>query len=476
MEKCVGFAICGGSCTSAASNVVAFANHFASRKGIQYDNFVNAGLFAANVVLNLGSIAFFLLAAANGPVAVAMPILTGTKLLSSLVFQMGVGIGQYTKDTKIGTYVLVAASLCLIDVGPSDPSETQNVADLLSTTTAECWLACLVSILFASLAYSHQIEERGESAGKAMLLLCVMVAISTALGASMGKLLSITSGLGFVATVCAYLSCGAISFIYAAIASFHYDMEVFMPLSEVLQLIVNCLTGILVWGDGPRVRGPIAYTMVYLLFCLGVYLCVDVNVVGHMEAETEVHQAARQKGLKYLKNMTSLKVLGQHPSSNTLKYHVKVAGDLRRQIESIAEGKPPRQDDSDFRTCLKQSRVGKDLNTLQQLCADLAELCKSLFKDLHDGQHGQARNRNNEMLQKIASGVLGDNQTPLLQDSDQGKAIRRMSVSDLLSKRYQPVSMVTSESRPTYEDRAARQVPRKTTKDFEWQGAPKMDA
>merc|ERR550532_3939988 len=119
-----------------------------------------------------------------------------------------------------------------------------------------------------------------------MCLVCTVVAVSTALGASVGKLLSITSGLAFVVTVFFYLGLGVVSFASTATASFKYDQEFFMPLSECLQLLVNCVTGLLVWGDLPRVQEKLAYFLVYVLICLGVYLCMSFAVLETRTEET----------------------------------------------------------------------------------------------------------------------------------------------------------------------------------------------
>jgi len=304
MEKCIVFASVGGLCASAASNVIALANDRASKSNKKMGFCANLILLLANLILNFGSVGCFLLSVAHGPVSVAMPLVTASKLLSSMWFQLACGLGQYTKNVRVGTYVLVASSLCLIDCGPKDPIGPEpNVMEMLSATTAKCWLLFLVVTLIISMASYHLLALRTNGQQKYGLVpVCAVVAISTALGASVGKTLSLTEGTRLEVAVCAYLICGVASFLYAAKGAFNYEIELFLPLSEVLQLLVNALTGVLVWGDLSRTPQQLSYAMVYILICLGIYDCMSydllarkrkVGVFGLLHAANKVIGAQR---------------------------------------------------------------------------------------------------------------------------------------------------------------------------------------
>mmetsp|Transcript_94728 Transcript_94728/g.282915 ORF Transcript_94728/g.282915 Transcript_94728/m.282915 type:complete len:431 (-) Transcript_94728:146-1438(-) len=272
--RCLCFAILGGLATSASNNVISFAQHrFPERAS---ERWCSAALFAANIILNLAGIACFLAGAKYGPVAVVMPILTASKLLSSMCFQIALRLEKYTKDKRVGTMVLSFSAMCLVEVGPTDPDGDPDVLAMLSTPLALGWLLALALALLGALLEYHSGKESGGETE--MILLSTVVAVSTALGASVGKILSITEGAALALSVVCYLACGVMSFLYAASAAFTCDMSVFMPVSECLQLLVNCATGLFIWGDGVRIRGKLSYAMVYLLISLGVYLCSSFDV------------------------------------------------------------------------------------------------------------------------------------------------------------------------------------------------------
>mmetsp|Transcript_150044 Transcript_150044/g.418052 ORF Transcript_150044/g.418052 Transcript_150044/m.418052 type:complete len:417 (-) Transcript_150044:261-1511(-) len=273
---CLLFAAAGGLLTSAANNVVAFVQQQCGEGG----RCCKCLLFGANIFLNLAGIACFLAGARHGPVAVVMPILTAAKLLSSMIFTSAVGLAKYSKEKRVGTLVLSLSALCLIEVGPTDLPGQPDVEALLTEPVAVAWLVAMGAVLASSLAGLHarEVQTSGELQ---MVLLSAVVAVSTALGASVGKLLSVTEGLALALCIGSYFACGVLSFLYAALAAFSCDMSIFLPVSECLQLLINCATGLFIWGDGGRVRAKLSYLLVYLLICLGVYLCSTFDTANY---------------------------------------------------------------------------------------------------------------------------------------------------------------------------------------------------
>jgi len=318
-----------------------------------------------------------LLGAAHGPVSVAMPLLTASKLLSSMWFQLSLGLGQYTKNVRVGTYVLVASTLCLIDCGPRDPREQQNVTEMLNANTAKCWLLFLGLALILNLSFYHLLALKPEQQQKYGLApLCAVVAISTALGASVGKTLSLTTGIQLEIAVCAYLICGAASFLYSAVGAFNYEIELFMPLSEVLQLLVNASTGVLVWGDLSRISERCSYSMVYILICLGIYECMSFDLLERRSNVGIVEFFVVAK-----------KVVG----TNRARYILKFVGNKRKTKQTINKILSDDVSDEDLGESFKNTLV-KSLSSITSitereeylfnLCKQLASISHELYKDL----------------------------------------------------------------------------------------------
>jgi len=266
----------GGTLTSLASNVVAFATHQANLAGTELSRFQERGLFVVYIVLSLGGIFFFVISTKYGPVALAMPVQTASTLFATMIFQSAAGIKPYTKAMRVGTVVLVAASSCLVAVGPTVPKEEQDVAALVENMSSVVWILLLISTLIFGVTY---LRKTGLSDSQRLIAYAYVVADSTALGASVGKMLTVAENVALVVCGVSYLLLGASSLLFGAAASAACDMSIFLPVSQCLQLLINAATGLFVWGDAKRVQAPLAYTMVYVLICMGAYLLSAFDVM-----------------------------------------------------------------------------------------------------------------------------------------------------------------------------------------------------
>jgi hypothetical protein len=266
----------GGTLTSLASNVVAFATHQANLAGTELSRCQERGLFVVYIVLSLGGVLFFMISTKYGPVALAMPVQTATTLFATMIFQSTGGIKPYTKAMRVGTVVLVAASSCLVAVGPTVPQEEQNVIALVENVSSILWILLMTVTLLLAVS---TLRKSGLSDSQRLVLYAYVVADSTALGASVGKMLTVAED--FVLVVCglSYILLGAASLLFGAAASAACDMSIFLPVSQCLQLLINAATGLFVWGDAKRIQAPLAYTMVYVLICMGAYLLSAFDVM-----------------------------------------------------------------------------------------------------------------------------------------------------------------------------------------------------
>ena len=111
---CVAYAAAGGTLAVASATVLAYPAHLAKRRGVDslYGRCGSVGLAILNVLFGLGAVGMFVLATGEGPVALAMPIQTGTMLLLNMVVQSTLRIKKFLKSMVVGTCsVCVCTSL-----------------------------------------------------------------------------------------------------------------------------------------------------------------------------------------------------------------------------------------------------------------------------------------------------------------------------------------------------------------------------
>jgi len=139
------------------------------------------------------------------------------------------------------------------------------------------------------------LKSTGGNGTMGMLAYAVLVADSTALGATAGKMITATTGFLQLACFAGYFVTGIGSLLGGLAAARSCDIAVYLPTSQCIQLVINGLTGIFVWGDGERIQAPVSYAMVFLLLLMGVYLCSEVDFVDQMMRQRASRMAARQR-------------------------------------------------------------------------------------------------------------------------------------------------------------------------------------
>ena len=80
--------------------------------------------------------------------------------------------------------------------------------------------------------------------------------------------------------ICLYFLDGIFCMGFTVLANAQCDVAIFIPAQLSSQLVLNMITGYLVWGDSKYVEHPTAYLLVYALCILGVYLNSEMDVVG----------------------------------------------------------------------------------------------------------------------------------------------------------------------------------------------------
>lgn len=228
-------------------------------------------LYALNIVIGLSGTGLFVVATGAGPVSVAMPITTGMGVFLNMIMQIALGIECYTKSMRVGTWILFAAVMALIDLGPKE-QEYEDPFALLLTTAGIVASALQLGLLITGFVMIAVFKNADNGSLSKNLGYAVVVALSTSIGASVGKVMQMPMALpARVATISLYLVCGLVSFGLAAVAATETDAALNMPLRSCVQLIANAATGIAIWQDWRVLTDWDAYTCVYIIIVLAVY-------------------------------------------------------------------------------------------------------------------------------------------------------------------------------------------------------------
>mmetsp|Transcript_145637 Transcript_145637/g.256792 ORF Transcript_145637/g.256792 Transcript_145637/m.256792 type:complete len:406 (-) Transcript_145637:795-2012(-) len=101
------------------------------------------------------------------------------------------------------------------------------------------------------------------------------VAVVTALASSVGKMMTESGKAGMYpelyCSIAVYILLGIASVYFGAKAASECNQAQYLPINECVKLVINALTGLIVWRDD--IQHPAWYAVVYALICIGAFLC-----------------------------------------------------------------------------------------------------------------------------------------------------------------------------------------------------------
>ena len=141
---CLGLAAAGGAIEVLATAVLAYQDA-QEKEGRKWTRMARYAALTLNILLQLSSSAVgHLFAPWFGPVSLVGPVFLSSQLLANMVvFGILLGLEMFTKDMRIGTYIVVIAVILLPIVGPA-AQEDQDIASLLVTWYSLLWSALLL--------------------------------------------------------------------------------------------------------------------------------------------------------------------------------------------------------------------------------------------------------------------------------------------------------------------------------------------
>jgi len=316
-------ALLAGCCQVLAVLILAYPE-FHKGKG----NKLNASLEKVLVPLNI--LFQFIVGALNtistwfGPVSIVMPMRISSQLLFNMLFFESLGIEEFTKDIRVGTFIVVTAAFNLPLVGPT-VQQDQNVVKILEHWPSEVWALLLTVLAVMSGSYSIRfffIKFRGGGnithRYKTSILLTAHVAC-TVLSTSISKFFVVTSGYALLSAVIGFLFCSVILLVVAILQATEVEQNSFVPESACGIQFVNAITGLIIWQDWKVVQAWSGYALNMMQVLLGIYLIASTDEFSNSaDFDFSLKQSLAIRTAKDMRNIQRKEGLGGNPTMKNL--------------------------------------------------------------------------------------------------------------------------------------------------------------
>ena len=185
---CIGYSALGGALEVLSTMVLAYPEYQAKRGQPHSHCFMRTMVVINLVLMGIASIAY-ILGSWYGPVSLSVPVVMVSKLLFNLIMVGSVlRMESFSKDQRVGVYVICFAIFALPEVGPG-PQPEQNVTALLVQPASIAWSAVMVGAMALSILAMIFMALRKRPTGSVTMLVVLLTAqvTSAVVGTSVGK-------------------------------------------------------------------------------------------------------------------------------------------------------------------------------------------------------------------------------------------------------------------------------------------------
>lgn len=293
--------------------VLAYPNHRATLTGVQPSSSKKAFLLTLNICLTSLAVATQMLASRFAPVSIVVAVFTGSNLLTNMVLQVYLGITRLTKNMLIGTLGLAAAVATLHDVGPTDVPRDMDKDEVVKMLLSVPSLIFIIASVVLQVLMIFALSQKFLTANNSKLFGYAFTGgVGTILNAAIGKLLQMDISKGLMVLLAAvYLINAAVCLGNAALANGTLDdPSRFVPVSSGTNLLLVCMAGICIWGDGARIAFPLTYVMVYSWVVISIYCLSTFDLFGNGETTQDEYV-----GMRTDRSNSDLTLTKQHRSA-----------------------------------------------------------------------------------------------------------------------------------------------------------------
>ena len=279
---CLALSAAGGAIEVLATAVLAYQDA-QKREGNKWSRATRYAALAMNLFLQVtSSLVGNLFATWFGPVSLVGPVFLSSQLLANMVvFGIILGLEMFTKDMRVGTYIVVIAVILLPIVGPT-AQENQDMAALLEEWYSLLWATIQVVVMTISSILLVLLDVSKLQEWQAILLLLLARATAFTVNLTVSKVMIMNVDAVILAVVILLkISSGAIITYALVIQSTAVTQAKFIPLNASALIIVNALTGMIIWEDWRTVGNWVGYVCVFVQLVLGNYLLLgDVELLS----------------------------------------------------------------------------------------------------------------------------------------------------------------------------------------------------
>lgn len=252
-----------------------------SKWGLRFMLFLNL-LFQLFQTITAAAATFF------GPISIALPTQNAANLTANLVIFGGIlKHERVTKDSFVGTYIVVATTVLLVVVGPQ-AQDDQDVERLVKEPWAAAWLLMVALGVLLSGIWIVVVDIKSLNRGAAVGLFLVLFITTEILSNSASKAMVLLDNPVEVAGLAAMFILSTTFGTYGMVVQASVlPQTIFWPIQTMLEQTLNAVTGLIVWEDWRVVVNWAGYGTVFLLFGLGVFLVSDFDLPTFKDSKLE---------------------------------------------------------------------------------------------------------------------------------------------------------------------------------------------
>jgi hypothetical protein len=218
---------------------------------------------------------------------------------------------DYTKEQVIGTICITCAILMLPDVGPQE-QPVEDVMVLIGAPLAVIWTIVLFAATIASCLGMVFLFRMTEPPALSSLVVCLAAqVVSAVIGTSVSKMFPLAPGLVvLVVFIVLAIFFALINVVSLVLAAKTCDQSIFVPAQTCATLLINMVTGLVVWEDYTGITMPLAYVMVYCVMLLGIALLApnDEMTIYKNTKKLEITKAIVTTGHADMKQISSTRI------------------------------------------------------------------------------------------------------------------------------------------------------------------------
>lgn len=287
-------AMTGGSLYAIGALMVSYSSR-AKSLGVKgwTDRTVQCWSFLSWMAMNTGGLCVTFAYQSGASVPLMNAIVYSTNLLLNMVFQMFFKLSKYTKPMRCGTLLFAMAALLLGDLSPAPHKVSLS---LLSQPQAIAWNLAFVCLWTGSAVMIRRARSLPATSSLKIMAWALHIASWGSFTDNWAKINGTfdTSSTMYWILFLPYMPVGMLVMVLSVSAMVATDVALYVPANLCLQLILNVISGLLLWGEAERIPQMLPYVVGYMICILAVYIATpEMDLVASLKQSREL----RSRGL-----------------------------------------------------------------------------------------------------------------------------------------------------------------------------------